>query len=155
LERKLKKLLPDGVFKDVSPTRSRTMGAIKGKHTKSTERKLRMILVRAKIKGWKLHASNLPGKPDFYFPEHKLVVFVDGCFWHGCPRCGHIPKTNSPFWAAKLKRNTERDRKYKKLLKELGLNVIRIWEHSLKDIHEIETTLKKISRALARTNKAD
>jgi DNA mismatch endonuclease (patch repair protein) len=107
------------------------MASIKGKHGKSTERKLRMALMRAGLRGWRLHPHGIPGKPDVYFPETKLVLFVDGCFWHGCPKCGHIPHTNSEFWQAKFIRNQERDILNTRALKKLGMNVIRIWEHSL------------------------
>jgi DNA mismatch endonuclease (patch repair protein) len=133
VERYLKEKLPEGRFLNVSPERSRTMASIKGKHTKSTERKLRMALIRAGVKGWKLHPQRLPGNPDVYFPRTGTVVFVDGCFWHGCPKCGHIPHTNSTFWSAKFNRNRQRDLLNTRLLKKLGMNVVRIWEHSLKN----------------------
>src|SRR5205823_6917634 len=105
--------LSEGKFLNVSATRSRMMSAIRGKNTRSTERALRMALMRAGIKGWRLHAVNLPGKPDVYFPTQRLAVFIDGCFWHFCPKCGHIPKTRRIFWNAKIQRNQERDRKVK------------------------------------------
>jgi DNA mismatch endonuclease (patch repair protein) len=73
----------------------------------------------------------LPGSPDFYFKSSRLAVFVDGCFWHGCRRCGHIPKTNTSFWAAKLSRNRERDRDVARDLRARGIVVVRIWEHEL------------------------
>lgn len=154
MERKLKELLPGGVFENVSDVRSRTMSAIKGKHTKSTERKLRMILVRSEIKGWKLHASNLPGKPDFYFPHKRFIIFVDGCFWHGCSRCGHIPKTNTTFWAAKINRNIERDKANRRSLKKLGLNVLRVWEHSLKSASATSKVINKIKSIVNQNPKA-
>jgi DNA mismatch endonuclease (patch repair protein) len=61
-----------------------------------------------------------------------LAVFVDGCFWHGCPQCGHVPKTRSPFWEAKFQRNRMRDARNARKLRQLGVCVIRVWEHSLK-----------------------
>ncbi|MGD9382298.1 MAG: very short patch repair endonuclease, partial [Candidatus Thorarchaeota archaeon] len=73
----------------------------------------------------------LKGKPDFFFPEKRVVVFVDGCFWHGCPKCGHVPKTNSAFWRTKIQRNKERDNRTSTLLQEQGFTVIRFWEHEL------------------------
>jgi DNA mismatch endonuclease (patch repair protein) len=133
VERHLRQKLPEGKFLNVSPERSRTMASIKGKHTKSTERKLRMALMRAGIRGWTLHPRGLPGNPDVYFAKSGIVVFVDGCFWHGCPKCGHVPHTNSEFWHAKFNRNRERDLMNTRALKKLGMNVIRIWEHSLKN----------------------
>src|SRR5437868_6988933 len=113
------------------------MSAIRGKHTRSTEGALRMALTRAGIKGWKLHPTDLAGKPDIYFPKLKLAIFVDGCFWHGCARCGHIPRTRSSFWAAKIERNKQRDRAAVRALKASGINVIRVWEHSLKSAKAI------------------
>ena len=133
MERRLKEKLPGGVFANVSTVRSRTMAAIKAKHAKSTERTLRMALIRAGIKGWKLHILSLPGKPDFFFPESNLAIFVDGCFWHGCAQCGHIPKTNNAFWAAKIQRNIQRDASNSRKLRKAKIRCLRIWEHSLKN----------------------
>jgi len=59
------------------------------------------------------------------------VVFVDGCFWHGCRKCGHIPRTNSRFWGAKITGNRARDRRMDRRLRRLGLRVVRFWEHDL------------------------
>jgi len=155
MERRLKATLPSGRFSNVPEVRSRTMSAIRGKHNRSTDVQFRMALVRAGIRGWITH-PNLPGKPDVYFPRLRLAVFLDGCFWHGCRRCGHIPKTNSLFWATKIKRNKNRDRKNTKLLKSQGVVVIRAWEHSINNaqdlmrvlgsIHDIIRTTKVVRR---------
>lgn len=131
MEKRLKKFLENGTFTNVSEERSKYMSAIKGKHNRSTELTLRMALIRAGINGWKMHYK-LPGKPDFYFPQFKIAIFVDGCYWHGCPKCGHIPKTRSEYWKAKISRNIQRDKKNKKLLQNEGITVIRLWEHELK-----------------------
>ena len=146
MERLLKQTLPDGRFSNVSATRSRSMAAVKSKNNLSTERLLRMALVRSRISGWITHA-NLPGKPDVYFPKEKLAVFLDGCFWHGCLRCGHIPKTNTLFWETKIKRNRQRDRKNSRLLRGQGVLVIRAWEHSLKKRRDLELLLGRIKAA--------
>src|SRR5690606_34783148 len=95
------------------------------------ERRLRLGLVRAGINGWRVRPKGLLGSPDFLFPEVRVVVFVDGCFWHGCPECGHVPRTNRPFWAAKIERNRERDRQTTRRLKAEGFRVLRFWEHEL------------------------
>jgi DNA mismatch endonuclease (patch repair protein) len=107
------------------------MAAIRGKRNKTTELALRMTLVHFKISGWRLHAVDLPGKPDLFFQRKKLAVFVDGCFWHGCPRCGHVPKTRSKFWRAKIQRNKQRRVFVARQLRQKGIRVIQIWEHSL------------------------
>jgi DNA mismatch endonuclease Vsr len=70
---------------------------------------------------------------DFYFPSERVVIFIDGCFWHGCPRCGHIPNANRPYWSVKIQRNQERDAQKTRLLSDMGLDVMRFWEHELKD----------------------
>lgn len=145
MERLLKATLPTGKFTDVPETRSRIMAAIRGKHNVSTDRQFRMALVRAGIQGWRMH-TNLPGKPDFYFPKIKLAVFLDGCFWHGCKRCGHIPKTNSIFWATKIGRTKSRDRKTTRLIRQQGVVVLRVWEHSLKNKRSMIKILHTISR---------
>jgi DNA mismatch endonuclease, patch repair protein len=66
---------------------------------------------------------------DVVFPRSRVAVFVDGCFWHGCPQHGTRPKTNSHYWDAKLARNGERDRRNDVLLRDAGWTVVRVWEH--------------------------
>lgn len=149
MERKLKDKLAKGKFKNVSKERSRTMAAIKAKHTRTTEWRLRMALVRQGIKGWTLHADELPGKPDFYFSRKRLAIFVDGCFWHGCPGCGHIPKTRSMFWEEKIRLNQERDRRNKSVLQRLGISIIRIWEHELINNQRLDKTVEKLRRNIS------
>lgn len=107
------------------------MKAIKGRGNRSTELMMRMALVRAGLSGWLMHVALLPGRPDFYFPRQRVAVFVDGCFWHGCPECGHIPRRNSEFWAAKIRSTRRRDRRHAESLNIMGVEVMRIWEHDL------------------------
>ena len=76
--------------------------------------------------------SKLPGKPDFVFPQHKVVVFVDGCFWHGCPDHYQAPATRPDFWRGKLLRNKARDASVTQQLNEAGWRVVRVWEHAVK-----------------------
>ena len=146
MEKYLKKKLKNGSFGDVSAVRSKTMGRIKGKGNKTTELKLKMALVRRGISGYRLHPKEIDGKPDLYFYEKKLAVFLDGCFWHGCPKCGHIPKTNNEFWKAKILRNKERDRKNRKKLNRKGIKVLRLWEHQINnDVeHCVNAIIKKL-----------
>lgn len=111
-----------------SEQRSRCMSNIKGKNTKP-ELKLRKALW-SKGYRYRLHASLL-GRPDIIFPRQKLAIFVDGCFWHGCPVHGTSPKTNAEFWENKIKGNVERDRKITGQLTSDGWMVMRFWEHEI------------------------
>jgi len=148
MERFLKSKLEKGAFVAVSPQRSRIMSAIRGKRNKTTELVFRMALVRAGVKGWVLHPATICGKPDFYFPSGKLAVFVDGCFWHGCPRCGHVPRTRSEFWLAKLKRNRQRDRKTSAELEHSGIRVLRLWEHDLATATRTRALIRQVVSSL-------
>lgn len=109
--------------------RSHCMSKIKGKNTKP-EIILRQALWQAGCR-YRLN-SQLPGKPDLVFPGAKVVVFVDGCFWHSCADHLVLPKKNADFWRTKLKRNKERDIEVNSILSEMGWKVIRIWEHAIK-----------------------
>jgi DNA mismatch endonuclease (patch repair protein) len=70
--------------------------------------------------------------PDFYFCRARLAVFVDGCFWHSCPKCGHTPKTNQRYWIAKLTRNKRRDKHNRRILRSQGISVVSLWECDLR-----------------------
>lgn len=133
MERALRDKLVNGSFGAVSETHSRRMGAIKGKGNRTTEARFRAMLVRAGVRGWTIRTKGIEGKPDFYFTESRVAVFLDGCFWHGCPRCGHVPSINRPFWKAKIERNQKRDRATVELLSQIGVRTLRFWEHELKD----------------------
>ena len=76
--------------------------------------------------------NSIPGKPDFVFRKERLVVFVDGCFWHGCPTCYIKPKQNAEFWENKIGGNIRRDRKVSRQLRTDGWSVCRVWECKLK-----------------------
>ena len=107
------------------------MRAIKGRNNRTTELKCRLALVRAGISGWTVRPSEVVGNPDFLFPKYRLAVFVDGCFWHGCPVCHRIPKTNSEFWRTKIIRNRAKDEAATQALVNIGTTVLRFWEHQL------------------------
>jgi len=110
--------------------RSQVMAAIRSRGNKATELKLASILRQAGITGWRRH-QRLPGRPDFAFPRHRIAVFVDGCFWHGCPRHCRMPQCNRPYWDAKISRNIARDRQVTGILRAGGWRVLRIWGHAL------------------------
>jgi DNA mismatch endonuclease (patch repair protein) len=133
MERVLREKLQDGRFQGGTAGNSRRMRAIRDRKNKSTELRFRALLVRAGVRGWKLRPAGLPGKPDVLFPERRLLVFLDGCYWHGCPRCGHIPSLNRPYWSAKIERNKARDRRNLRRLKRSGYLVLRLWEHELRE----------------------
>jgi DNA mismatch endonuclease (patch repair protein) len=111
--------------------RSEVMSLIRGKGNKRTEGVLVRLFRDEGITGWRRHLK-LPGKPDFTFRKERLTIFVDGCFWHGCPRCYRAPKGNRKFWEAKITRNRERDREVNRELRKRGWRVLRIAEHSLR-----------------------
>lgn len=107
------------------------MSRIRGSGNKATELRLIQIFRANGITGWR-RGSKLPGKPDFIFPKRKIAVFVDGCFWHGCPKHGTKPKTRASFWLAKITGNKARDRRVNRALRGRGWTVIRVWEHELR-----------------------
>ena len=106
------------------------MTSVKSYGNKSTELRVLAIFRLYRITGWNRHLP-LPGKPDFAFRRERLAVFVDGCFWHGCPRCYKGPRTNRKFWREKVAYNRWRDRLVSRSLRRLGWNVVRLWEHEL------------------------
>jgi len=113
-----------------TPERSRIMGLIRSSNNATTESRLRALMRANRIVGWR-RRFRLVGSPDFTFPKQRVVVFVDGCFWHGCPLHGHVPRTNELFWMRKLLANRKRDGRVNRLLRNDGWYVIRLWEHDL------------------------
>jgi len=112
--------------------RSQVMSRIRSRGNRETELKLASILRARGITGWRRHQP-LPGCPDFTFRRERLVIFVDGCFWHGCPKHGRKPASNEDYWLPKLKRNIARDRFRTRALRRSGWRVIRLWSHELRD----------------------
>lgn len=110
--------------------RSQVMAAIRSRGNKDTELKLAAIFRASRISGWR-RGQPLPGRPDFVFRIHRVAVFVDGCFWHGCPKHGREPGTNADYWLPKLSRNKKRDRVITRQLRRSGWTVVRFWEHEL------------------------
>ncbi len=106
------------------------MRAIHGTGNRTTEIALASGLRANGLTGWRRHQPVF-GRPDFIFRAQMLAVFVDGCFWHGCPRCYQPPASNRKFWSAKYKRNKARDRLVARALRQNGWRVVRIWEHEL------------------------
>lgn len=112
--------------------RSWNMSRIRSNDT-TPELVVRSFLFRQGFR-FRLHVKNLPGHPDIVLPKYRTVVEVRGCFWHRHPGCRQAPtpSTNTEFWQEKFKRNVDRDRNTEKQLKELGWNLIVVWECELK-----------------------
>ena len=132
--------------------RSDVMSRIRSRGNRATELALMRVFRAEGITGWRRHvqilgrAALLRGpnisaaqqrrptvrvRPDFVFPKLRLAVFVDGCFWHGCPKHETKPKTNAAFWRKKFATNKARDRLVTRALRREGWRVLRIWEHEL------------------------
>jgi DNA mismatch endonuclease (patch repair protein) len=133
--------------------RSRNMSSIRSTGNTTTERVFLSILRQAGISGWRRH-HNLPGKPDFVFRSRRLAIFLDGCFWHGCPRCYRLPQDHRSYWKKKMIGNRRRDRRRSRELRSLGWRVLRIWEHTLKSPRGRSQTLTRVTIALRRRGKA-
>lgn len=128
--------------------RSRVMASIRSNGNKETEVRLVRILRSNQIIGWRRHLP-MAGMPDFAFQKPRLVVFVDGCFWHGCPTHYREPKSNKQYWKAKIARNCERDRVVSRELRTRGWKVLRIWEHDLRNEAQI---VRRIRAKLSANN---
>ena len=126
--------------------RSERMSRVRSRGNSSTELRFISLMRQHRIKGWR-RGTRLPGKPDFVFHSQKVAVFVDGCFWHGCPRHRRIPKSRVAFWKTKLARNAQRDREVSRSLRTAGWAVLRIWECALSRC-KMEGTLLKLVRAI-------
>jgi DNA mismatch endonuclease (patch repair protein) len=126
--------------------RSSVMKAVKSRNTKTTELKMIEIFKELHITGWR-RTYPLIGKPDFVFPKKRLVVFVDGCFWHGHDCRNVTPSENAEFWNAKRQYNKRHDELVTQTLEGKNWTVIRIWECELKKKNR-ELLLEKISLLL-------
>jgi DNA mismatch endonuclease (patch repair protein) len=124
--------------------RSRIMSAIRAHGNMSTELRFISILRTARITGWRRRQA-LPGRPDFVFRASRVAVFIDGCFWHCCPRCFEAPKQNVSYWRPKLHGNQARDKAVNKRLSDANWCVLRFWEHQL---DRPAGVLRRLNRAL-------
>jgi DNA mismatch endonuclease, patch repair protein len=126
--------------------RSEVMSLIRSRGNRETELRLIEIFHASGISGWR-RGQPLPGKPDFVFRRQRIAVFVDGCFWHGCPKCYRRPSSNQEYWDAKIERNRARDRSITRSLRTGGWSVIRIWHHDLSPKREYYIA-RRIQRVL-------
>jgi DNA mismatch endonuclease (patch repair protein) len=120
--------------------RSMIMSAIRSKDT-GPEVILRKALWAQGFKFRKHYGSE---KIDIAFPAVKIAIFVDGCFWHGCPIHSHIPKSNENYWRPKLQKNMERDKIKENRLSQNGWIVIRFWEHELVNMDSVIAKVKAV-----------
>lgn len=132
--------------------RSEVMSRIKGKGNKDTELAMIKILRKHHISGWR---RNMPvlGKPDFIFPKQKIALFVDGCFWHGCPKHFKIPQNNRAFWENKIQTNKARDKYVNKALRKALWKVVRVWEHEILDSAKIAILISTALKSRGDFNK--
>lgn len=133
---------------EVDESRSKIMARVKSKGNKSTEIKFVEALRAQSISGWRRHLD-VHGKPDFVFLKKKIAVFIDGCFWHGCPKHCRLPATNVQYWVEKIKGNVRRDKHVTKDLKKKGWVVFRFWEHELAGGASLSRKLKRLKELVA------
>ena len=123
------------------------MGRVRSSGNKSTEGKLIELLTQRRLIGWR-RKYPIFGKPDVTFPSSKVAIFVDGCFWHDCPKHGQIPENNSEFWIKKITANKKRDKLVNKTIQKKGWKVLRIWECELKDKKTMRRKINQLSKLL-------
>lgn len=97
----------------------------------------------------KLAGRRLPGHPDMIFAARRIIIFVDGCFWHGCPKCARVPEDMSEAWLRKIRANKARDRRVSSELARLGWRVVRVPEHLLRRRDRLAQTAGAMSALLA------
>jgi DNA mismatch endonuclease (patch repair protein) len=145
--------------------RSDVMSRIRSRGNEGTEIAFVGILRKHRLKGWRRHhplmltsssgrskhcaARSRRVRPDFVFQEIKLAVFVDGCFWHGCPEHGTRPTGNRQFWESKLESNRARDRFVTRQLRRKNWSVLRIWEHQLEHGDRVAARVKRAIAQIA------
>ena len=132
--------------------RAEIMSLVRGRGNRSTELLVIKMFRKCGINGWRRHVP-LTGRPDFTFKVARVVVFIDGCFWHLCPIHGTIPKHNMEFWQAKLTANRARDRRVERVLRARQWRVIRIWHHDLRQ--RPDASMRRVARALERPERSD
>jgi DNA mismatch endonuclease (patch repair protein) len=127
--------------------RSANMAAIRSANTQP-EITVRRALFAAGLR-FRLHRRDLPGRPDIVFPARKIVVFVHGCFWHGCPKCidgKRAVKSNKSYWTAKVSGNKKRDKRNRRSLIRAGWRVEEIWQCETEDQSTLTRLVARIQR---------
>src|SRR5690349_9558208 len=103
-----------------------------------------LVLRKAlQARGLRPGSAKIVGSPDLVFYRRRLAVFVDGCFWHGCPKHGSVPKRNASFWIEKILRNQHRDLTVNRELRGKQWTVVRVWEHEVRGrLHQVVTRIQ-------------
>ena len=132
--------------KPLNESTSKVMSANKAKNTKP-EITLRKALWSEGHKGYRLNWKKVPGRPDIAYPGKKIAIFVNGCYWHRCPKCNlPLPKTNTDFWKEKFDKNVKRDKKKNDELLSLDWIVLVFWECDIKS--DISNSIQKVKKVL-------
>lgn len=137
-------------FKNVSNTRSKNMKAIRS--VSKLEDEVSKALWKRGIR-YRRNVKSLFGTPDFAIKKYKIVIFLDSCFWHACPFHGNKPKNNKEYWENKLTKNINRDNVVNNFYNSNEWNILRIWEHDLKN--DFETTIESIVNYVAQIKERD
>ena len=132
--------------KPLNESTSKVMSANKAKNTKP-EITLRKALWYEGHKGYRLNWKKVPGRPDIAYPGKKIAIFVNGCYWHRCPKCNlPLPKTNTDFWKEKFDKNVKRDKKKNDELLSLDWIVLVFWECDIQS--DISNSIQKVKKVL-------
>lgn len=129
--------------------RSKNMRAIGSKNTKLEERISKALWHRGFR--FRKNVKVLKGKPDIAIQKYRAVIFIDSCFWHGCPLHGRLPKSNEEYWELKIERNKARDQEVTQYYIEYGWDILRIWEHNVR--HNFDETINNIVQFLNKAKK--
>lgn len=128
--------------------RSQIMAAIKGKHT-LPESNLAHILKELRLKA-QFHRKDLPGCPDAVLPKKRVVIFINGCFWHGHPNCRRaaLPSSNTEFWTSKISKNRIRDLRKNRMLRKSGWHVLTFWTCKKLNQERVSAKLRSYTEVL-------
>lgn len=133
--------------------RSEIMSHIRSTGTAPERRMLGLLEEMVGVDSVEQHVPALPGRPDFVVGRLRVVIFVDGCFYHSCPQHGRVPSSNQEYWEPKLLRTRRRDASNRRQLRTSGWSVWRVWEHDLRG-RRAETTALRLGRRLAKRAEA-
>lgn len=132
--------------------RSAVMARIRSCGNRDTELRMILLFRLYGLTGWRRHLD-LPGRPDFAFRQQRVAIFIDGCFWHGCPQHFRMPKSRLDYWSAKIAGNKRRDRRVTRELRRRGWTVVRLWEHEISGKASLRTMSKLKDRIRARPDR--